>query len=536
MPPCKYHEICGLDALEGTGEDLCILHSKNPEKDRRAFDEALAEHRKEKGDNFSSFGFPGNTNFYEATFIERAIFSHATFAGGAEFLRAKFALGAYFEGSRFMGKADFTWAEVTEGAYFEGSRFIAAASFNAAKIMGRSALTDTEVLLLAAEPERTYRGTKFVTFEVAPAAADFTHVEFVGAADFAFADFIGGANFRDSKFAGGAKFLRAKFTFAADFSHANFTEGADFHGAKFNEGARAYFRGAEFTFAADFRDANFTEGADFNSAKFNEGANFEDAELPHEVDFSNAKLLGPTLFACAKEIGDIFAGAKVNFMQVTIDPLDALTFHNADLQQCRFQGTDMRKVEITCVSWCKLSTGFRIGTRFGVYDEIARLEEDETRPWSDVERLYRELRQNYEDRKDYERAGDFHYGEKELLRKNPETPRVLRFLLTLYWLVSGYGELYLRPVIWATGLIVVCAVLYLALGLYPKNGGPALSWTSGWDWLESTLYSFRVMTLLKPDDFVPDGLAAKFLNAIQSILGPIILGLFALAVRQRLKR
>jgi hypothetical protein len=39
-------------------------------------------------------------------------------------------------------------------------------------------------------------------------------------------------------------------------------------------------------------------------------------------------------------------------------------------------------------------------------------------------------------------------------RQNPDTARGLRFFLTLYWLFSGYGERYLKPLVWA-GLLFV---------------------------------------------------------------------------------
>jgi hypothetical protein len=157
------------------------------------------------------------------------------------------------------------------------------------------------------------------------------------------------------------------------------------------------------------------------------------------------------------------------------------------------------------------------------------------RPWSQLERPYRELKQNYEDRRDYERAGDFHYGEKEMRRQNPDTAWGLRLFLTLYWLFSGYGERYLRPLLW-TGLLFVGSTFgYMWWGLHPKASGSSLAWTNGWNWLQAAYYSFRVMTFLKPDDWVPAGYT-HVINTFQTLLSPLFLGLFALALRQRLKR
>ena len=224
-----------------------------------------------------------------------------------------------------------------------------------------------------------------------------------------------------------------------------------------------------------------------------------------------------------------FSRAEVDFRYVIIEPLDAITFRDADFQKCLFIGTDLRKTELVGITWP------RKGGRFRVYDEDVTLSASESRAWAHIEQLYRQLKQNYEDRKDYERAGDFHYGEKEMRRRNPDTSRGLWCWLTMYLLVSGYGERWVRPLLWAAGLLVVCAALYLFLGLQPKNGGAALTCSSAWDWLRSAFYSFRVMTLLRPDDLGPLGYA-KLVHAVESLLGPLLLGLFALAVRQKLKR
>jgi hypothetical protein len=124
-------------------------------------------------------------------------------------------------------------------------------------------------------------------------------------------------------------------------------------------------------------------------------------------------------------------------------------------------------------------------------------------------------------------------------RQNPDTPRGLRFFLTLYWLFSGYGERYLRPLLWAGLLFVASIIGYMWWGLRFKDGSSSLTWTYPWinpcDWLRAAYYSLRVMTLLKPDDWVPLQYA-QVINTFQTLLGPVFLGLFALALRQRLKR
>jgi hypothetical protein len=124
-------------------------------------------------------------------------------------------------------------------------------------------------------------------------------------------------------------------------------------------------------------------------------------------------------------------------------------------------------------------------------------------------------------------------------RQNPDTSWGLHFFLTLYYLFSGYGERYLRPLLWAGLLFVLSTIGYMWWGLRLKDGSSSLAWTypwiNPWDWLRAAYYSFRVMTLLKPDDWVPLRYA-QLVNTFQTLLGPTFLGLFALALRQRLKR
>jgi uncharacterized protein YjbI with pentapeptide repeats len=420
MSQCKHYDICGWDVEGDPADGLCILHSTDPAKDTHAFAEALAAHRKHKGDKFSQFVFP-----------DTADFSGATFGGEASFFYATFSKGADFSGATFSEKADFIWATFSERAGFSGATF--------------------------------------------------------------------------SK---GASFFYATFSGEASFYHATFSEEASFNGATF---------GGE----ASFHHATFRAKANFYSATF----------------------AGKTRFAgrrrSAEAAGHIFAGTEVNFRQVVIDPPDAVTFLEADLTKCQFRDTDLRKVQLVGITWPQ--KGQRIVVYDEIADEIAPVESraGSTRAWPQIERLYRELKQNYEDRRDDERAGDFHYGEKEMRRQNPDTAWGLRLFLTLYWLFSGYGERYLRPLLWAGLLFVASTIGYMWWGLRPNAGGSSLAWTypwiNSWDWLRAAYYSFRVMTLLKSDDWVPLRYA-QLVNTFQTLLGPTFLGLFALALRQRLKR
>ncbi|MGO9570173.1 MAG: pentapeptide repeat-containing protein [Desulfomonilaceae bacterium] len=414
MPQCKHYEICGLDA--DPGEDCCILHSHDPEKDRNAFAEALAVHREKREGSYSHFVFPAPVDFSGVTLTKVANFSDATFTQGAKFCGTEFKARAIFMNATFAATADFSRAKFTQGANFLFTEF-------------------TE------------------------------------------------ANFEFATLAEEAHFLDTKFRKQANFFYAAFTQGAEFVNVSFTEKAR----------------------------------------------FFHAKFQGSTSFDGLEKLGDatqIFSGIEVDFRRVTIEPLDALVFRNADVQKCRFLYTDLRKAEFTDVKWPEIEGPSAL------YDQDETLYKGKPL-WSLIEQLYRQLKQNYEDRHDYERARHFHYGEKEMRRKNSGWG--LSILLTVYRWVSGYGESCLLPLFWATVLLAATTAAYFCGGLLVlnKDANSMLSLTRIGD---VGLYSLRVMTLLKPNDFIPTWFCGNFVNWIQSIFGPLLFGFFALALRQRLKR
>jgi uncharacterized protein YjbI with pentapeptide repeats len=388
-----------------------------------------------------------------------------------------------------------------------------------------------EAFAKALAAHREKHGDIFIGF-VFPATFTFKNTEFSGNARFEHTTFSGDANFVRARFGGNACFEDTKFGGKSIFDHAKFSEGAQFGGAEFS--SEAGFWEAEFSGDAGFQGAKFSRDAGFQGAKFSGNTGFEYTEFSGDVWFERARFLSRTLFIPGKS-------HQCDFTDVVIQPPDALVFRDVDLTRCRFLGTDVRKAEFVGVTWPRIVSMKwpefirrrwpRIASRFGVYDED---KVDKRGTYDHVEQLYRQLKQNYEDRRDYERASDFHYGEKEMRRKNPKTRPGLRFLLTLYWLISGYGERWGLPLIWMGGLIVASTLSYLRWGLLRfKDSGPVLGWTNIW---ETFLYSFKAMTFLKPSNFEPAGLGGDLIYTAQSVLGPLLIALSALAIRQRLKR
>jgi len=489
MRQCKYYDICRLTDEADPGAGLCILHSHSTKKNAEVFNQAFARHREQNGRNFSHMVFPGDVDFQGTPFTREVSFHNVKFTAQVNFAKATFAEAV-----------DFTDAISAEVADFGNTAFSKRADFREARFEG---------------------------------SASFLSIIFSGDADFYAVEFLGEVLFDHATFSQTAIFSFAKFTQQADFVGANFAQNATFEGAKF--AGRVDFDLASFMANSSFRWAEFLSTATFQMTLF-KGTS---------ADFMSSSFRDRAVFAARVNEGGkvhIFSGVDVDFSFVIVDPPDVLSFIEADMRRCELMYTDLRKIQLAGVIWPRIPHRLvtyipRIRGRIGVYDEIFHSRSEPDYPWDLIERLYRELKQNYEDRRDYERAGDFHYGEKEMRRSNPATPLGLRFWLTLYRFAGGYGERYLPPLIWSAVLLVLSAIGYIAFGLRLKSeqGGAFLALTSIWDWLLTFNYSLRVMTFLRPDDLVPVG-CAKLINTVQSLFGPVFLGLFGLALRQRLKR
>jgi hypothetical protein len=84
-----------------------------------------------------------------------------------------------------------------------------------------------------------------------------------------------------------------------------------------------------------------------------------------------------------------------------------------------------------------------------------------------IAELYQQLKKNYDERKDYCTAGDFHYGEMEMKRLHSQgKSRWARWLnrnlglVAWYRYASQYGESYVRPAIVLSVVLVIFTLLF----------------------------------------------------------------------------
>lgn len=482
-------------------------------------------------------------DFRGSTFEKEAHFSRSSFEDKADFKDATFSRETAFNLCDFKGIADFEDAFFGNVAYFKNATF---------------------------EEEAILKGATFKN------KAGFTNTTFKDKADFAEASFKVKTDFEEAIFKDKSIFKNATFWGGADFDDTCFVD-ANFCRSTFE--AAAYYTGTTFG-EVSFTDTIFKEKVFFSLAFQNsDGVEFTKAE------FYDCKLKGGAKFTGKGKRNRAFAGGKVSFRDVKVPPDVDLHFRYADLSQCRFLRTDLRDVEFTGAKWCEdlsIEGWFSLDwfqgkewfRRVGLYDEIiedrkrrslfnvlqttlvrigtsegphwtlfevrGNLEEEDEERWREVERLYRQLKRNYEERGDFPRGGDFHIGEKEARRKSSRTSRPLKFLLYAYRTFSKYGE---RAIPAATSLLMVvlgCAMLYSLLDAtlveeatghtfgIADPGGPLTFSESLRVSLEASFYPVR------PIGF--EGLGTYIVSVVQRLLSPVLIALLALALRQRVKR
>ncbi|HLA37495.1 MAG TPA: pentapeptide repeat-containing protein [Candidatus Brocadiales bacterium] len=375
-----------------------------------------------------------------------------------------------------------------------------------------------------------------------PKGFDYTEIKlsFDVPVDFSEAPFSKEAYFIGATFSEGAYFTGAAFSGEAYFAQAKFSEGADFSWAAFSE--RAYFTGATFSEGADFFGATFSKG-NFAGTTFSKGANFNNAEFRERVRFQS--------LGSGDEGKPVFLGPGSSF-QYTRFTVDSV-FQDVDLSHCSFLHSNIDKVDFRYCKFNEKTEGpffFFSNQRKNVLrDEldadqhvILTLNEvkgknlksggDSSAPqqrkpreeeYEPVRRLYQELKCNFENKKDWNTAGDFHYGEMECRRKGRLGGWLDFLLVTTYYGASGYGERPWRALSWW----FFCTLLLFPL-LYRLTEHDPLS-ACVWD-------SVRVATFMKIGiPIEPEGWG-KLVLALQYFIGPTLLALFGLALRRKVKR
>jgi uncharacterized protein YjbI with pentapeptide repeats len=425
--------------------------------------------------------------------------------------------------------------------------------------------------ILAAAPQDA---NGFSTFT----AARFSRAIFQGTAEFDRATFRGTAQFDRATFQGDARFSGATFQGDAQFGEARF-EQARLLGPLLVYG-RLRLDGAHV--AQPIQIEVSTRGLSCQQSRFPAGVQFrlrgaqivlDDADLPSPSSLVGIEALSDARLArreqrlvqamrrlapqAAAEVS-----ARPRLLSVQGANVAGLRLSDVDLAECRFAGAhnlDRLRLETT-VSFSTAPVRLPWDWRRVIAEEQAwraaqskrwatsqwwpawlhepfGKEWPERLPAGQIAGVYRALRKGREEAKDEPRANNFYYGEMKMRRHaghptdNPtgEASRgqVARSILTIYWLVSGYGLRAWRALAWLAGLIAGFAVAFHLAG-FTRPPQPDTYWTS-------LLYAFRA-TLSLTDSEVQLTAWGKLLQALLRLTGPVLLALALLAIRARTKR
>lgn len=522
---------------------VCLMHSRDLSKDDEAlqaeFDRILQDSGEGTAD-FCGFVFLGS-NFSDREFEAHCLFIKAVFTREANFIRAIFTQGVNFGGATFDQAADFSGAIFTQHAQFA-----------------------------------------FATFTQ---RIDFFSATFTQGADFSGATFAQGAHFGEATFTLRCDFFEATFSQGADFSSATFTQQVDFRGARFTQGAN--FFAATFTHA-NYSGATFSQGADFRWARFTGGVHFGSATFNPEANFRGARFCGEVEFREAVFRHDETDKAGPSFPLARFESPEAVTFYKTYLGQALFHNCDVSKLVFSDVRWRKRPNGKSM-----VFEEDMDLEQDyaealrpgeqgsDERNYGLIAELYQQLKKNYDDRRDYWTAGDFHYGEMEMKRlhspsHNPLVRWLHRYagLVAWYKYASEYGESYVRPMLLLLAVVALFTLLYPWRGLEfdfdpgkgPKPTSAALMEvcpkihssavllltyahpcgnhdTGGGNWQarirlvgHSRLTTLYVAAFQREIVYEPNYPAGRLFALVEVVLTSTLIALFLLAVRRQFRR
>jgi uncharacterized protein YjbI with pentapeptide repeats len=509
---------------------------------------------------FAEASFQRSTGFRNARFGRGAVFHEARFQGGAHFDEASFKAGAGFDGARFQGQAVFVNASFHEHAGFGEARFQGLAQFLSVDFEGGAGFGEARFQDRARFSGATFQRTVW-----------FDGASFQGGAEFDGASFEDRARFSGVSFQGETGFGRVRFQGVAEFGGASFERATHLgplrarqlvlDGAVF--GARVQL---DITAAAlCARRARFPAGVHLRLRYAT--VHLDDADLAAPAILAGVPSPFPEL-GRHQELWDTRGWERLppgprqqrwrpRLLSIRRADVAGLRLADVDLRACRFAGAhNLDRLRIEGAPLFARTPGWWRARRKTLAEEQhwrttrqgrwlpggwyprACQPPDSPKPEGPTEApavveparlaaLYRELRKGREDAKDEPGAADFYYGEMEMRRSDASTPWAERLILSGYWLVAGYGLRGLRALA-ALGVVVVAlAGLFHAVGFVPARS--VLSW---WDSLLYTAGS----TLSINDDAVQLTAWGKLLRILLRLLGPLLLGLALLSVRNRVKR
>jgi uncharacterized protein YjbI with pentapeptide repeats len=471
--------------------------------------------------------------------------SDATIAS-ADFTGAEFRKGLRLSRVRFDDKTSFDEAGGSD-LWIEEATFAAGASFRRLNV-GNLKVKSTSFARYVSFDEcvlgfATFRDVQFA------AEARFRQIQSRGRLTLRSVRFGGALSFQESTL-GALAFPGCEFVGPLQAGDLVVEENVEFVGAVFKDTRRLELNAGG---ACVLRDANFIQPLVLivaapvltaNGAYFERGADVL-LDPATEVSLSDAAFLGPSRIA-TRTPGK---GAPAKVTSLDRARAEGLTLEGLDLSSCglaRLHRLD--DVLISGRGQLALAPAVVEGSyrREVLADEaVRRARGSRMLAWASVRwtapkalveeaplepqliaNTYRAMRKAREASHDYPGAADFYYGEMEMRREGAES-WVERMVLTVYWLISGYGLRASRAMLVFAFAVLILATCFQTFGLNDPSSFPH---TIGW-----TL-SASISIVKPPVEKVSMTTVGLYLNVITRILGPALIALTVLALRSRVRR
>ncbi|MGW2058091.1 pentapeptide repeat-containing protein [Streptomyces sp. NPDC001840] len=481
---------------------------------------------------FSGAVFTKTASFNRIHFSERTIFLGTEFSASAKFTKTTFKKLAFFRNAVFHDAVIFTELDMQEGVKFAGARFVKTARFTDATFQGRASFKQCRF------ENATFESCRF------KAGLSLRESEATGSFKIDAAYVTGTLNASQTKFRADCQFGPVLSTHEINATDSLWEGRAtlsisaprvDISWARFNDSLRVNARHATLA----------CEGTRFDTASIIAGA--------FELRFANSTGSGvldeqqiPAGSICDLPSISTFRGAdlsNVTLVDIDLSKCHFIESHNLDKVimdgDVRFASTPPKRITWKNPIHSRLWT-----TRKVVVEEQRwRANANGSRDWpmprrnpsarkpmtaESVANVYRSLRRAQEESKNQPGAADFYYGEMEMRRHAKTLPASERFIISLYWAISGYGLRASRSILSLVLLIFATSWLAYKFGFSGKS--PTYPQTIV-HYLEN-LVSLRSATLqgARVNTF------GASLNIFLKVAGPVFLGLSVLAVRNRVRR
>lgn len=371
--------------------------------------------------------------------------------------------------------------------------------------------------------------------------ADFEDAEFMKAADFRGVQFLAPTNFKNARFpstepatAGVASFSNSRFHNTVDFTETRFPYDTKFKDVSFDgaalfrkarfrakkDGSGSSYGGSSFTRSvfrveADFSGSAFCAAGKFDGVEFKDAAKFEDARFRRKCDFNNASFKGTTSFANAT---------------FTKPPL----FFETELHE---------DVNFSQVDWSIAESSYKRSWRFNAPSERVREAEgdagDAVRAWDRLA-LIMSQREKLPERHQFFRL-------KMRALRDRDGCSMPSIMNVLFDVTCDYGWGIRKAFLWWLGHIALGAlILGVAAAVCPASGESGFLNIVGNGFLVSFANAHAFLGLASEggylhdarsalDDAVQSKWAFTAVGVVQAVLGPILLFLLLLTLRNHFR-